>query len=213
MSPKIVDKPQKRQSILKAAIRVFLRKGYHSTKMEDIAQEADVAKGTIYQYFKSRDQFPAALCDLFIGDILHRVKKVDTGKKDVDYLDAILRAIEISLSDLYKFAPLMPIFFGLLGERRLNIASGLTKIMEKAMSIFTNLLVRFIKAGQAEGQIRRDIDPEGFARMIVGAVDGFGMHYCLFHFPKPFFERQKKELLRMVKATLAVEEKRHGKKT
>ena len=212
MSPKVVDKPQKRQSILAAAIRVFLRKGYHSTKMEDIAQEADVAKGTIYQYFKSRDQFPAALFDLFFGDIMAKVKKIDQGKKQVDYLDAILRVVEISLADLDRMAPLMPVFFGLLGERRLNISSGLTRMMEKAFALFTGLLVRFIKAGQAEGQIRPDVDPEGFARMIVGAVDGFALHYCLFKFPPAYFERQKKELLRMVKTSLGPKEAHHGKK-
>ncbi|RMF59539.1 MAG: TetR/AcrR family transcriptional regulator, partial [Calditrichaeota bacterium] len=49
MSPKVVDKTAKRQEILDAALRVFARKGFKNTKMIDIAEEARIGKGTIYE--------------------------------------------------------------------------------------------------------------------------------------------------------------------
>lgn len=49
-----LDSGGKRQKILQAAARVFARKGFHEAKMEEIAQEADVGKGTVYEYFPSK---------------------------------------------------------------------------------------------------------------------------------------------------------------
>jgi TetR/AcrR family fatty acid metabolism transcriptional regulator len=58
--PKIIDKREKRGQILDAAIRVLARKGLNKTKIADIARAAGVGKGTIYEYFRSRDEIIAA---------------------------------------------------------------------------------------------------------------------------------------------------------
>mgnify|MGYP005852819515 CR=1 FL=1 len=47
--------PSKRESILRAALDIFSTRGFHSAKMEDIAQEAGVGKGTVYEYFQSKE--------------------------------------------------------------------------------------------------------------------------------------------------------------
>ncbi|MBD3289118.1 TetR family transcriptional regulator [candidate division KSB1 bacterium] len=54
--PKIVDKEQKKMEILISATRVFARMGFANTKMIDIAEEAKIGKGTIYEYFKNKDE-------------------------------------------------------------------------------------------------------------------------------------------------------------
>ncbi len=54
--PKIVDKEAKRKKILEASMRVFAKKGVENTKMKDIAKSAGIGKGTIYEYFNSRDE-------------------------------------------------------------------------------------------------------------------------------------------------------------
>jgi len=51
-----VDENDKRYRIMKAAAKVFARKGFHRAKMEEIAQEAEVGKGTVYEYFSSKQQ-------------------------------------------------------------------------------------------------------------------------------------------------------------
>ncbi|TLM97504.1 helix-turn-helix transcriptional regulator, partial [bacterium] len=47
---------EKRVQIIKAAIKVFSEKGFHDAKVEDIAQQADVGKGTVYEYFSSKTE-------------------------------------------------------------------------------------------------------------------------------------------------------------
>ena len=60
MSPKIIDKEAKKAEILQAAMQVFSRKGVAKTRMADIAVAAGIGKGTIYEYFRSKEEIFAA---------------------------------------------------------------------------------------------------------------------------------------------------------
>jgi AcrR family transcriptional regulator len=56
MPPIFIDKDEKKKKILKAAIDVFAEKGYHVTRMADVAEGAEIGKGTIYEYFSSKEE-------------------------------------------------------------------------------------------------------------------------------------------------------------
>jgi TetR/AcrR family fatty acid metabolism transcriptional regulator len=64
--PKIVDKKEKREKILEAAISVFAKKGTVKTKISEIAEAAQIGKGTIYEYFRSKDEIFIAAFDYVI---------------------------------------------------------------------------------------------------------------------------------------------------
>ncbi|MDA0567172.1 TetR/AcrR family transcriptional regulator [Streptomonospora sp. S1-112] len=55
MAPKRVDRAARREDVLDAAVRVFARRGFAATRIEDVAAEAGIAKGSVYLYFDSRD--------------------------------------------------------------------------------------------------------------------------------------------------------------
>jgi len=59
-------KEKARRSIIEAAIQVFTEKGYHKTKMDDIAEKLGVSKGAIYQYFKSKEQLFFEVIKVFL---------------------------------------------------------------------------------------------------------------------------------------------------
>jgi len=66
MSPIIVDKKQKKEHILDAALGVFVNKGFSNVVINDIAKVAGIGKGTVYEYFKSKeDLFSELLIHLF----------------------------------------------------------------------------------------------------------------------------------------------------
>ena len=67
--PKVVDKEEKRATILEASIRVFAEKGWRNTKIADIAEAADIGKGTIYEYFQSKDEILAASFQHFMTQV------------------------------------------------------------------------------------------------------------------------------------------------
>ena len=67
--PKIVDREEKKARILEAAIKVFARKGLSKTTISDIAAEADIGKGTVYEYFKSKDEVFSASFIFFMDKV------------------------------------------------------------------------------------------------------------------------------------------------
>lgn len=64
--PKIVDKEEKKALILDASIKVFAEKGWNKTKISDIAEAADIGKGTVYEYFRSKDEVFGASFQYFM---------------------------------------------------------------------------------------------------------------------------------------------------
>src|SRR3977135_4351289 len=76
----------KRESILRAATRVFARSGYFNSKVADIAREADVADGTVYLYFKSKEEILHSIFDQNMAEAIASGRKLiekisDPGEK------------------------------------------------------------------------------------------------------------------------------------
>ena len=71
------EKQQRAQSILDAATKVFLAKGYTKTTMDDIALEAEITKPTIYQYFATKEQLYVSLMAPFIEELGTQVEKIE----------------------------------------------------------------------------------------------------------------------------------------
>src|SRR6266436_1899085 len=66
----------KRESILRAATRVFARNGYFNSKVADIAREADVADGTVYLYFKSKEEILHSIFDQNMAEAILSGRKL-----------------------------------------------------------------------------------------------------------------------------------------
>ena len=73
--PKVIDKKDKKTQILDAAIRVFAQKGASHTKISDIAEAAGIGKGTVYEYFHSKDEILTASFHYFIEAGTSRVEQ------------------------------------------------------------------------------------------------------------------------------------------
>jgi AcrR family transcriptional regulator len=71
------EKKQRAQSILDAATKVFLSKGYSRTTMDDIALEAEITKPTIYQYFETKEQLYFSLMIPFIEELANGTEKIE----------------------------------------------------------------------------------------------------------------------------------------
>ena len=68
--------PEKANAIIRAAIKVFARDGLEKGKIADIAVEAGIGKGTVYEYFGSKDEIFHAIVDTLMGDILDASEKL-----------------------------------------------------------------------------------------------------------------------------------------
>ncbi len=99
------EKGRRRQQIMIAAKRVFSSKGFNKATMEDIAKEAELSPGTIYLYFKNKDELCASLSLRIIQYLNIRLKHVSS-EKDVEPEEQI-EALKEAMYDVYEFDPLM----------------------------------------------------------------------------------------------------------
>ena len=109
MTPKIIDKEEKKQQILEAAIRVFAKFGLPNTRMPNIAQAAGIGKGTIYEYFKSKEDLFIAAFNAFVKESNTRIEKQMRKIHDPEEkMRAYFRGwIEIVDSDVMELADIM----------------------------------------------------------------------------------------------------------
>jgi AcrR family transcriptional regulator len=99
------EKERRRQQIMVAAKRVFSDKGFNKATMEDIAQEAELSPGTLYLYFKNKEELYASLSLRILQYLLIRVEHVndEKGAGPEEKLSALMSA----MYDVYEFDPLI----------------------------------------------------------------------------------------------------------
>ena len=99
------EKERRRQQIMVAAKRVFSDKGFNKATMEDIAQEAELSPGTLYLYFKNKEELYASLSLRILQYLLIRVEHVNDDK-EADPQEK-LTALMDAMYDVYEFDPLI----------------------------------------------------------------------------------------------------------
>jgi AcrR family transcriptional regulator len=99
------EKERRRQQIMVAARRVFSDKGFSRATMEDIANEAELSAGTIYLYFKNKDELCASLTLRILQYLQMRVEHV-YNEKELNISEKI-NSLKTALYDVYEFDPLI----------------------------------------------------------------------------------------------------------
>jgi AcrR family transcriptional regulator len=99
------EKERRRQQIMVAAKRVFSGKGFNKATMEDIAQEAELSPGTLYLYFKNKEELYASLSLRILQYLLIRVEHVNEEKNANP--EEKLKALVDAMYDVYEFDPLI----------------------------------------------------------------------------------------------------------
>jgi AcrR family transcriptional regulator len=99
------ERERRRQQIIVAAKRVFSDKGFSKTTMEDIAREAELSPGTLYLYFKNKDELYASLSLRILQYLNIRLEDVKK-EKDCDSAQKIA-SIKEALFDVYQFDPMI----------------------------------------------------------------------------------------------------------
>jgi AcrR family transcriptional regulator len=153
----------KRRQLLDAAVRVFARKGFHASRVGDIAEEAGVAHGLLYHYFKSKDQVLEAVFHENWSILIARIESVEETDEpaadQIRHIAAIVLRTWLHLPDVVRVVIQE---FGRspeLGER----------IGELTLPI--DALRRVIARGIERGEFRKDIDPAFAATVVYGSID------------------------------------------
>jgi AcrR family transcriptional regulator len=155
----------KRRQILDAAIRVFARQGFYATRVSDIADEAGVAYGLVYHYFKSKDE---VLNELFIERwslLLAAIEEADSGGSSPR---AKLEAVAGFIVDSYRHDPeLMKVI--IVEVTRAANSFGRTHLAEIRRAY--DSIAKIVADGQAADVFRRDIDANFASMSFYGAIE------------------------------------------
>ena len=155
----------KRRQILDAAIRVFARQGFHSCRVSDIADEAGVAYGLVYLYFKSKEQVLNELFTERWSLLLAAIEDVDgqpIGGREK--LDAVARFIV----DSYRHDPdLMKVI--IVEVTRAANSFGRTHLPEIRRAY--EGIAKIVADAQAAGDFRKDVDAEFASMWFYGAIE------------------------------------------
>ena len=155
----------KRRQILDAAIRVFARQGFHSTRVSDIADEAGVAYGLVYHYFKSKDEVLNELFSERWSLLLAAIEEADSGGGTPREK---LAAVASFIVDSYRHDPeLMKVI--IVEVTRAANSFGRTHLPE-IRSAYESI-AKIVGDGQELGAFRRDIDPTFASMSFYGAIE------------------------------------------
>jgi len=172
---------EKRPLILRAATEVFAEQGFNSVTVAAIADRAGIGKGTVYEYFSSKDELLFAVFEWMNEGIFDRIHGlIEIGGTTLERLRSLLDlGAKITREQMEMQAVVLDFWSASRGtkvEERYNQACLAT------FRAYRRLVADVIGEGQTAGEIRSDVDPEAVAAMVVAAMDGLGVQI--------FFDRE-----------------------
>lgn len=170
-----MDAEQRRKQILECAKKLFASRGYYQTQISDIQQAAGVARGTIYQYFKNKDDiFETILENLFIEWKNALGKRPEAGSEE---LTNGFRFFRFKIKNLFEFFDEDPDYCNILLRIGLGLGENFDKIIRRFDIQMVELANNFLKAGIKQKRIRPDIDLELLSNLIGGAIMRTAYYY------------------------------------
>jgi len=163
----------KRELILKAATRVFARNGYFNSKVADIARAADVADGTVYLYFKSKEEILRSIFDQNMADAINSGRKLIDSIRDPR--EKLRRIAQLHLERLGADRNLAVVF-----QVELR---GSTKFMQEFSAArfaeYLDLLCKIFQEGQRTGVFRKDLNAKVISKILFGALDEMATNWII----------------------------------
>jgi TetR/AcrR family fatty acid metabolism transcriptional regulator len=157
--------PDKPQQILDAAVRVFARNGFYNSRVSDIAREAGIASGTIYLYFKTKDEILVTLFRETMAAFVARVRKAIAEESGAPA--KIRRMIRLHFETLEAHPDMAEVVQVELrqGHKFFRGASA------HEIAAYFDLIASVLEEGVAAGQFRAELPVKVATKMLFGAMD------------------------------------------
>ena len=165
MANKKENNKDKRERILKAATQVFARNGFYKSKIAEIAQRANVADGTIYLYFKNKDDLLISLFEDEMNRIIQKMKE-EISKAD-GFENKIRTFIQVHLDIVARNRDLAEVLQIELRQSH----KFMKEYMGTKLNDYLNIISAIINQGQRNGEVRSDVIPGIAKRILFGALD------------------------------------------
>jgi TetR/AcrR family fatty acid metabolism transcriptional regulator len=163
----------KRQLILDAATHVFAERGFFAAQVADIARRAGIAAGTVYLYFRSKDDLLISLFDRTMQDAIRDGK--EALESVVDPADRLRRIARMHLERLGRDRELAIVFQVELRQSTKFMA----RLSATRLRSYLGIIRDTIAEGQAQGAFRASVPPTLGAKMFFGALDEMATNWIL----------------------------------
>ncbi len=158
-------KTDKTELILEGALRAFARHGFHGTQVAKIAKEAGVADGTIYLYFKSKEEILIRLFEVKLGKLVEKFH--ETIRQSSNAKDAIRSICEIHYTELENNSDLAYVTQIELRQSSLNLRKAIGQSVKPYFKLIESVLLQ----GIDEGIFRPEMDVKLTRLLLFGAMD------------------------------------------
>lgn len=167
MCPRVTDqyKTEVKEKIVQAAITTFSKYGYDKTRMDDIAESANLGKGTLYLYFKSKEELFYAISENSIKELKEQLSKLFSKKEDlVQDAEKFYDQYRNLIHDSEKVS------FEMIAESSHN--PKLRKALyEQRMKVY-DIVIDYLRRQIEKGFFRKDMDVNAIASGLVALYDG-----------------------------------------
>ncbi|NOK61060.1 MAG: hypothetical protein GFH27_549307n43 [Chloroflexi bacterium AL-W] len=167
MSPRINVSEARKNQILDAAAIVFARQGFYQARMDDIVAESGLSKGTLYWYFKSKDDIITALLQrVFDEDLIQLQSAQHTAGSAVERVIGLSRHIAADFTEIARLVPITFEFYA-VASRQEHIRIFLKEYLQAYHAILQNIVQQGI-----DTQELRPVDAKDVATTIVAIYEG-----------------------------------------
>ena len=168
-----MSEPDKHQQIIEAAVRVFARNGFYNSRVADIAREAGIASGTIYLYFKTKDEILVTLFREKMAEFVACVRKAIAAERDA--VAKLRRLIALHFRILEENPELAEVVQVELrqGQKFFRGGSG------AEVNAYFSLIASVLEEGVACGAFRKDFPIKSATRTLFGAMDQMATSWVL----------------------------------
>lgn len=199
MTVRSTAQEEKRRVILDAAVRVFARKGYHTSRVGDIAEDAGIAHGLLYHYFTSKEQVLETVFRENWSELIDAFRRIEASDEPAtEQLDGIVKVLLRS----WRNAPDLVRVMVREVARSPQLQGQVDEIREGFL-----IIQRVIEHGQAEGSFRRDLDARLASWIVYGGLEELLTGWVLGQLPDGDEEvaRAEATVLAFVHAGLAAD--------
>ncbi len=189
---------EKRDRILRAAVKIFSRKGFFNSKVSEIARAASVADGTIYLYFRNKDDLLISLFEEKMGEVVADVRRrIASGGNALEKLKIF---IENHMDLLERESALVEVIQVELRQS--------TKFLKDYTPVkffeYLDVISDILEEGKREGVLRSDLNVSVARRAVFGALDELSLTYIFTRKPKYHPAVTAAELCRLLLEGLCV---------
>ena len=164
----------KRQHLVEAAAAVFAEQGFTSTRVADIAERAGIGKGTVYEYFTSKEELLFAVFEWIDSRVSTRVEAVLA--EEISGHEKLLRLLQLGADVVTEQVEMQPVILDFWAASRGNLLEDRHReVCTSSYRFFRKVITDFIHDGQRRGDFRPEVDAEALAATVVSTFDGLGV--------------------------------------